>query len=183
MNKKIMFDSPEAAYRKTLTGWASSDGRFFVDENLARYAGCTHKICECGNEMSKIWLKCDECRRKDENVKYNAREFREWKGEPVYSCYFDEYFFDEYALFDRCAESEVSPEIVQLCICEPMYAPEIYEDIWNDYLPEDMTLDDVAPELAEALEVLNKFIRDNRPLLSWIPGEYRTTIKAKTEGK
>ena len=43
----IMYDSPEAASIKTITGWVSSAGRFWGDnEHMARYDGSTHMKCK-----------------------------------------------------------------------------------------------------------------------------------------
>lgn len=43
----IMYDSPEAASLKTVTGWVYEDGRLFgQDENLARFCDATHRSCK-----------------------------------------------------------------------------------------------------------------------------------------
>lgn len=67
-------------------------------------------------------------------------------------------------------------------ICEPNYAWEIEPDeYYCDDLPEDRTLDDVYPELAEAIEKVNELIRKEEKPLSWGAGKYRTSYAAKRQ--
>src|SRR5579872_5803301 len=70
----VMYDSPEAAtFRTGLSGWVSSDGHYYgKDEHLARWAGSTHKKCECGNIHEKTWTCCEECRGKNDRKRYLA---------------------------------------------------------------------------------------------------------------
>jgi hypothetical protein len=178
VKKKIMYESPEAAQLKTVTGWVSSSGHFYGDnEHSARYDGSTHKLCECGNEHTKTYTMCAECRTKKEIERFHAKEFKVWEGEPLCLDGSDEYFFDEDALFDYCADNNVKSDDLHLVICDPNYASEVDEERWYDELPEDQYLHDVAPDISEALERLNKVIRESNTILSWFPGKYRTTIK------
>ena len=184
MSEKILYDSDEAAQRKTLTGWLSKGGHFWPDkddpkfaEHHARWGGCTHKVCECGNEYEKHWTCCQECRDKKRLERYNDRELLEYSGQPVYSDSFDEYFFREDDIYSYCMDNEVCYDDLCLIVCEPQYAREIDEEYWIDDLPEDTYLDDVAPEISEALAEINKKIRDTKPILSWMPGKYRTTYE------
>ncbi|MEQ1969482.1 ead/Ea22-like family protein, partial [Xenorhabdus nematophila] len=68
MSKKIvMYDSPEAAQIKIVTGWVSRDGRFWGDdERMARYCGATHRQCENNPDHPIIGVHdyCDLCRAK-----------------------------------------------------------------------------------------------------------------------
>lgn len=179
MTNKIMYDSPEAAREITVTGWVSSDGRFFGrnNEHLARWAGCTHLICACGNEYEKKWTICDECRAKKDAERYAAREYRDWDGEYLYSEYVDRYFFDIDEITDWCDEHNETPDKLRLVICEPVYCQEIDPEYWIDDLPEEAYIDDVAPEISDALEKLNSLIRETKPVLSWRPGKYRTSVE------
>ncbi|MDD1011817.1 hypothetical protein M5G27_30705 [Pseudomonas shahriarae] len=77
----IMYDAPEAASLKTLTGWVSADGRFFGgDENLARYCGATHRRCEVNPEhpIYEVNSSCDECRHARRQAKFAAMPIKEW---------------------------------------------------------------------------------------------------------
>jgi len=81
--KVIPFDSPEAARLVTVTGWVSSDGRFFGNlddaERIARYAGCTHQPCgECGVLCEKMYTRCPECRAKEESKRFAEKKRQEW---------------------------------------------------------------------------------------------------------
>jgi hypothetical protein len=78
----VPFDSPEAAKQVTITGWISSDGRFYGDnEHLARYAGCTHRKCRtCDNIVEKCYIYCDSCTHKQALERYNALPTKEWDG-------------------------------------------------------------------------------------------------------
>lgn len=179
--KKIMFDSPEAASLQQVTGWVSYTGRFFgKDERLARYDGCTHKLCEeCGkNEHRRNWTCCDECRAKHQEQRYNAMPFAEWTDGMVYSQTLDQFFNDEQELREHLADNEdMRADALRLVICEPEYAPIIdIDEMWCDYLPEDMYLSDVAPELADAIAKVNDILTEKKPILSWRPGTYRTEI-------
>lgn len=173
--KIILFDSEEAAkYVTNITGWVSKDGRFWgTDERAARYDGCTHVKCECGNITEKGWLKCDSCRHKADIEKYNSFPFREWdKKEPVYSYAADKYFFEESDLEEYCDEEEVDPKDLRLVLCNPNYLSEVELD--GAELPEDTDLEDVVDkELLAMVAALNDKIRQQNPI-SYCPGRTRT---------
>lgn len=175
MNEKqmILDSSPEAAtYRTDIKGWVSRTGRFFGDdERLARFDGCTHRTCEdCGGPAEKSYIACVECRGKRAVARYLAMPKKEWDGHGyVYSEAADEYF-DADQLKEYCEENDLAPEDLRLVICEPNYARQIdEEDVANDNLTED---GDLPIEIAEALEALNKVIRDCATPISWGPGKY-----------
>lgn len=172
--KEIILDTDEAAAsQKTITGWVSRNGRFYgKDEQLARYDGCTHKTCECGNPVEKSWIKCPNCRAKKDTERYNAFPFKEWDGkEPI--CMFDgdKYFFSEEDIEMYLEDNEdLNPEDLRLVICEPNYPHEITEDWWADDLPED---GEMPKALSDKIDELNKFIK-TMPPLSYSPGKIRT---------
>jgi hypothetical protein len=183
---KVMYDSPEAAHTKTVTGWASRNNHFYADgpnaEHFARYDGCTHRTCECGKDMEKHWIKCEKCRQKDSCERYLKKPFKEWDGESPLTTYDDDrYFWDEDDLFDYCEENDISPEDLNLVIAEPQYATEITGECWSDLLPDDQDIGDVYPELAEAIEKVNELIRKKEKPLSWTAGKYRTEVKKREE--
>lgn len=180
MSEKVMFESPEAAqFKEGISGWVSRHGRFYgQDEQLARYDGCTHRLCECGQEMSRNYTKCNSCIEKRRAEKYLQLEEVPWDGNSlIHSDVCDEYFCDSDELEDYCIENEVKPEDLRLVLCEPQIAHGISEDHYCDILPEDRTLDDVCPELAVRIDELNRWIREFKPVLSWHPGKKRVSWK------
>ena len=176
-----MFDSDEAAHIATVTGWVSRQGRFYGEaERLARYDGCTHDTCECGNEHEKHLACCNTCRDEHRLKRYNAMPFKEWDGEtPLAKHEDDRYFFSEDDLLDYCDSNDVDPEDLRLVICQPNYAHEITGEYFSDDLPEDQDIGDVWPELADAIEKANELIRKRDKPLSWSEGKFRTEYRKK----
>jgi len=170
----IKYDTPEAAmFRTNISGWISSDGRFFgKDEHLARYAGCTHKKCEnCDNYTKKGWIYCEDCRRKRSHKRYNELPFKEWDGSPLCTWDGDEYFFHEDDLICWLFDHELNGSDVQLVYAEPIKYKELeYETITGD------AHEDWEPEkeLVEAVNKLNEVIRKLEPH-SYTPGKIRTS--------
>jgi hypothetical protein len=179
-NEMIVLEtSDEAAHFVTgLSGWVSRSGRFWgADEHMARWEGCTHTTCGCGKIMERGWTKCPECRKKAADERFNAMPKKEWDGEtPITLLGGDEYFFNREQLKEWCEDWETTPDKLQLVICEPNYACEIDSDFYCDDLPEDQSLEDVAPELADKISEVNKYIRDKKPILSWGPGKIAALV-------
>lgn len=173
--EKILYDD-KAAQIKTVTGWVSSHNRFYGDdEDLARWDGCTHKICNCGNEFEKRSTMCGDCWSKKSKERYDKKPFKKWDGvEPLTIQGQEIWFFHKHELLDYICDEGIDPKDLMLVICEPNYASELSDEIYCDELPEDTYIDDVFPELAEAIENVNKIIRENKTVLSWGEGEYRT---------
>ncbi len=170
----IVLDTDDSAAKLiTVTGWVSRDGRFFGDnEESARYAGCTHKSCDCGNSMTKGWTKCDSCRSKSAAERYKALPFQEWDWEvPV--CDDDEYFFSAEAIDDYLEEHDLKPEDLSLVICTPNNFNEITSEYWDGILAED---GEIPVELQNKLDELNKFIATLAPA-SWSPSKIRTEYR------
>jgi hypothetical protein len=177
--KVVLNTSDEAAHLVTgLSGWVSSNGHFWGnDEQMARYDGCTHKVCECGKIMEKYWTKCADCRKKADDERFNSFPKQEWDEEtPITLFDGGEYFFDREQLEEWCDEHDTKPSELQLVICKPNIAEEIEDDFYCDDLSEDQSLEDAAPELAEKIEELNKYIRENKPILSWSPSNVAAVI-------
>jgi hypothetical protein len=175
--KIVMYESNEAATFKTgISGWVSGDGRFFGnDEHLARYAGSTHRKCDCGGVMSRGWLKCEKCRAIIEKENFNKLPFVEWDGEAaVYSDEYDKYFFDKSDLDDFLYDHENLEEgetiEIDLLICVPNEYNKLNDSYWEDILPED---GEIHGKLAKAIDELNKVIKELPPA-SWYPGKTRT---------
>ena len=175
-----MADSDEAAKIITVTGWVSSTGRFFGDdERLARYDGSTHTKCECGSVIERCRIMCNDCFDKKQAKKYNELKTEAWDGKtPLYSNSTDRYFWNEEDLFDFCEEADANVDSLDLVICEPVYPHELCaSEIYADDLPEDTACD---PELEEAFEELNKKIREQiekKKVLSWQPSKIAAIIE------
>ena len=176
--EKIFYADDKAAKQTTISGWLSSTGRLFTDENIARYDGSTHVVCKkCGGDCEKPYFVCELCRNKLDDEKYLKKEFKEWDGEtPLVIFGTDNYFFDYDGLISHCEDNGLELKDLQLVICEPVFLPELdFCDFFHDELPEDGDLRYEAPEVIEAFEVLNRVIRKQKPV-SWTEGTLRTTI-------
>lgn len=176
-SEKVMYDSGDAAtYRTNIKGWVDNTGLYFGDredsEHSARYSGCSHRACDCGEEMEKFYTKCPKCRAAREVERYNKKEKKEWNGQDLlYSEAHECYINDLDALHDLIVESESPESELRLVICDPTYLDQIDTDTWTDVMPEDWQDDDLPPKVLEALNNLNAVI-EKAPHVSWFPGKY-----------
>lgn len=174
----ILEDSPEAASIQTVTGWVSRTGRFWGnDERMARYDGSTHKRCECGAIIEQRSY-CRKCSDRKEVERWQAMPEVEWNGSDyLYSQTADQYFRDEQEIADYCADFDepCTPDDLRLVICTPNYLREV--DLCEDNseeMPEDGDESCFTEDVQEALEALNKAIRESRTpaqAISWSPGK------------
>ena len=174
----ILEDSPEAASIQTVTGWVSRTGHFWGDdERMARYDGSTHKRCECG-EIIEQRSYCRKCSDRKEVERWQAMPEVEWNGSDyLYSQTDDQYFRDEQEIADYCADCDepCTPDDLRLVICTPNYLREV--DLCEDNsekMPEDGDESCFTPAVQDALEALNKAIRESRTpeqAISWSPGK------------
>ena len=173
----IMFDAPEAASLKTVTGWVSADGRFFgQDENLARFCGATHRRCKNNPDhpVHEVRGYCNQCHSEKRAEVFAAMPTKDWGGEPVVDFDGDNYFFDADSLRDYLIDSDVSLQDLRLCICEPNMPREIDpSDVFSEDLPEDGEIRD--DQLAAAFDLLNEMIRKSEPL-SWSQGAFAARL-------
>ena len=177
---RILYDSPEAASQKTLTGWVSRHGHFYGDnEHLARYDGCTHRLCSfCGDGLAnKAYLACDRCRDAQAAKNWEKMPVAEWDGKTPFCLHDgDTYFFNAEDFYEWCEDNEQPPEEVHLVLCAPVYFSEVDEDHWADQLPEDGGL---PGEIADALEAFNAVIRAYKKPSCWNPTKTRIVMKAE----
>lgn len=164
----VMYESDEAAVHETrsLTGWWSADGRFWGDsEGVARYAGSTHRKCECGEIMEKHYTKCKECRHKATVAKYDTLERVPYEGQFLTDYDGDRYYWSFDDVLDAIEAGELSSDPL-LVIAEEHYGRPIdVADLLCDDLPED---GDLPLDLIDAERALNKAIKDAGPL-SYMP--------------
>lgn len=179
--KEIHYDSPEAASIKTVTGWVSSSGRFWGDdEHMARYDGCTHVTCKKCGAVHEVRSYCRVCYEEGRLEKFRAMPFAAWNGtDMLYSMTLDEYTNSAGQIAEYCADHGVSLDDLRLVICTPNFASEIdANDHFSDDLPED---GGVPAELDAAVDALNAVIRAMREKgepLSWSPGKFRPTVES-----
>lgn len=176
--KIIMRESPEAASIQTVTGWMSSNGHFYGnDESTARYDGCTHQLCHgCGEVIAKSNYFC-KCSDKRSQEKFDAMSEEPWDGEsPIYSDWLDKYIFDGdiESLLDDQAEG-TAMEDLRLIHCVPVYLHQIDTDVWEDELRTEDDSAEVPSAVDEALEKLNEAIKNAGPV-AWQAGNKRVKL-------
>lgn len=155
--------------------WIASSGAGFPDEHTARWSGCTHVQCGCGQWHKKSWTLCDSCRAKKARERYLALPAKEYDGSYVALYDDDTYFWNEEEILDYCEENEVKKEDLELVFCEPNKLQEIDYDQWNDILPYDSDGGEFSQELHDAVKKLNEVIRNHKPV-SWMPGKVRVVF-------
>ena len=183
----VILNSSDAAatFVTGISGWKSRTGLFFGDnpgaERAARYEGCTYVVCDCGAEVPKGYILCRDCREAVVVEKYRAMPTKGYDGASfLYSESADRYFDGWNEVKDYCDDEEGrTPENLLLVICEPQYAGEIDgTEYYCDDLPEDYTLEDCDKGLAALFDELNKYIREEKPVLGWFPGKFAVDLPA-----
>lgn len=188
IDKKIIMDhSDEAAQLKTVTGWVSSDGRFFGnDERTARYAGSTHRTCDCGAITERSRSKCDKCFDKQRWEKYKTLETKVWDGEePLVFWDDDKFFWTDSDLMDYCEEEQIQPQDLQLVFAKPVYGSYLDSDYFSDELSDEGELPD---SIIQEMDKFNEVVKEAGPL-SWtsgniaaiIPEQYKVDIEDTSE--
>lgn len=182
IKKIIMFDSPKAASYQTVSGWVSSDGRFFGDnERMARYCGSTHRDCDASEDHSAYRTNgyCESCRQIKELERFNTMPVTRWDGKtPLYLLDSDMYFFDQDAIADHCDEYGLDICNLKFILCEPVALREVESDYWEDSLPEDA---DLPSEIQKALDALNAAVREHGQAVSWMPSSKRVVLSSLAE--
>lgn len=180
----IFADSPEAAQYKTgLSGWVSRDGRFFGEnEELARYAGSTHRKCECGEVFTRNSY-CRTCSDAKEREQFLKMPVVEWDGSAMlYDQNTDKYFSEIEDILEHYENDEIDINGAMIIVCEPNYAREIESDYWCDELPGDLSFEECGGVDAETVELLNKLnAKLKNTILSYSPGTNRVDVLAHAE--
>lgn len=181
--EKRMYEDPNLVKIVTVTGYVDCFGRFWGnDENMARYSSCTHRTCECGNEMDRGYTICAECHSSKAREKYAAMPLAVWDGVgALYSNTWDLYFLSAEEVLDFADDGGVTAESLELIICEPVIAQRIDDDYWQDDLPEDQDINEIfSAEIMDLLAKLNALL--SKQIISWRPGKYRTSV-ASAQGE
>lgn len=181
--KIIMFDSEEAATFKTgLSGWVSSRNHYFGNgrdaEKNARNDGSTHKLCDCGAIIRGGYSWCDSCNSRKSRERYEKLQEVEWDGITMLADWHeDRYFRDEDEVLEYCENNDVAPEELRLVLCEENHYTEVDVSAIapEDQCPEDWD-GDLPVTIQEALDNLNKIIREYKKPFSWGGSNKRVTL-------
>jgi len=161
-----------ATFRENIKGWVSKSGRFSVDtessERLARYDGCTHIRCECGELTEKTWTRCAECREKGRHERWLQKPVGEWDGEGII---FSE-ILNDYLDADEVADKEEEFGPLDLVICDPIKLGHIDDEHLADELCLEDGHADLPTHVADAVEALNIELDKMKPV-TWCSGRYR----------
>ncbi len=173
---KVTYASEEAAkFVTNISGWVDTNGRFWgMDEHMARWSGCTHITCECGNEYTKGWTCCESCRDTHKLERFNKLEKKVWDGEtPI--CLFDsdEYFFDYDSLLEYVEEGDIELKNMRFQLCKPIPMNTLDKDYFLEGMHEDAEL---PCEIIHAITALNKLVMQASPI-SWEPEKYEAIVK------
>jgi hypothetical protein len=182
--EEVLYNAPEAAeFRTNISGWVSRSGRFWgKDEHMARWEGCTHIICKCGQPTKKDYTICEDCRAKQRIERYNAMPFKQWDGQtPLCLANSDQFFWSEEDIDIYLDDNELKPEDLRLVICEPNYMQELDAGYWDDVFAVDM--EELPKDIEDAMENLNRIIhkRNETQPISWGEGKFRTEYKPQDE--
>ena len=158
----ILPDSPEAASEITVTAWQSRKGLIYLDQNIARWDGSTHRICKRGHLNPKQGY-CEICVPLDNQEEYATYPTQKWNGEILYSMANDEWLYDTASVFALLNESGKSVQELMLVLAEPTFAQGIDpDDYYEGDLPNGIT---VPYEIESAFDALNEAIKNcNKPL-------------------
>lgn len=155
----LEYGKNDGAKRVTVTGWVDKDGNFFGEnEHLARWSGCTHIKCDCGNLTEKQWTACKECRNKKSIEKFKSFQVVDWDRETPICLYdSDEYFFDEESLDDYCEEHGCNKKDLMLVLCKASER-QVLEP--KEFLADD-THEDWEPsiEIIKAADAFNEAVK------------------------
>lgn len=171
----VMRDSAEAANQVKVTAWKSRHGIICIDEDSARYNGCTHVACrDCGKPTPKSWLICRGCDDLRRIERYEKMPKAKWDGTSyLYSETHERYVETLDDAFDLLESEGETLHDLRLVLCHPNYAREIDSEYFSDELPED---GDLPGSVEEAIEQFNKAIAGT--ILSWSPGKFALDVEA-----
>lgn len=168
-DKIITPDMPEALkeVKENVNVYISRDGKGYLDEQTARWAGATHlrcKQCETGF-TTKGWTICESCRGAKEKTKME-KKIDQWNKLPETS------LPDEYAMFycivhndfmraddesicEYCEENDLKPSDLRLVLASKTSMRQIDYDFFCDDVHEDH---EFSAEFDSKLKEFNAFL-------------------------
>lgn len=169
----VLPDSPEAATEITVTAWQSRKGLIYLDQNIARWDGSTHRLCKRDHLTPKHGY-CEICVPLDNQEEYATYPTQKWNGEILYSMANDEWFFDKESVLNALKESGKSAQELMLVLTEPTLAQEIDpDDYYESDLPDGINVPD---EIATAFDALNEAIKNCNTPLCYYPSKIAAII-------
>lgn len=169
----VLRDSPEAATEITVTAWQSRKGLIYLDQNIARWDGSTHRLCKRGHLIPKQGY-CELCEPLDNQEEYATYSTQKWNDEVLYSMANDTWFFDKESVLNALKESGKSAQELMLVLTEPTFAQEIDpDDYYEGDLPDGITVPD---EIETAFDVLNEAIKNCNTPLCYYPSKIAAII-------
>jgi hypothetical protein len=179
----VMYDSPEAATLVEMKGWKSRLGHFYPGDNPssehgARWSGCTHQTCVCGNIYEHGRVRCNSCQAKIDCEKYYALPIANWDGiTPTCDDERDKYFWTKEELMDEMywqleeAKKRGEEPEMHVVIAEPHYLHQLDGSEWSDDLPDEGD-GELPDEVGAAIDALNAVLKEQGPSC-WYPGKER----------
>ena len=171
----VLPDSKLAARRLWVLGWVSRHGHFYADnERAARWAGCTHTICESCKEPHPKggWTICSSCREKRDREQYAQRERRPYESGMVYSEAYDQYFDDLDSAIEFAYDEGIEVKDLRLVLCKPNYV----RPLESDYCEYELDNEGELPEVVvDAMNAFNEAVKG--VVMSWSPTEYAVNLE------
>ena len=127
--------------------------------------------------MEKGWTKCESCREKSKQEKFEKFKVIQWDYKTPISIYdTDTYFFDEQDLLDYCDDEGLEPEELQLVLCKQnrRRVLNVYEFLEDD-VHEDW---DPSADLEAAVIAFNEAVAKD-PYQTWFATDTRVTLAPK----
>lgn len=170
---QYLIDDPSIVSEAPTKLWRSRNGGLFLDEQSARYDGCTHVYCElCGAPAQKGRLYCPDCALKDAKARESFWPEEPWDGKcMIYSRKFDRFFESPEEAQEYCEAEECPLADARLVLCRPEY-------------PRELDLDDFDPPeegIGEAEDVLKAAIKEFNQkvaglVIGWVPRNVRLRL-------
>lgn len=175
MNKDIYVEGSDIELeKKTVEVYVSKKGGLFLTEESALKDSYTHIKC---SKHDKIYAKnsyCYECSEDRQLEKFYKMEEVEYDGTSwMYSEEYDEWCPDMDTAEEIAEYHEVELKDLRLVLAVPNNLHEVEEDYWEDIWYDGAQL---PSEVEDALENLNKAIREHGKNFSWEAGNKRIKV-------
>lgn len=175
INKDIYLEGSEIELeKKTVEVYVSKKGGMFLTEDSALKDSYTHKYCEKHDHTHAINSYCYKCSEDRQLQRYYNMEEVEYGGGWIYSEEYEEWFSDLGEAEEVAEYHQVGLKDLHLVVCTPNDLREVESDYWEDIWYDGAQL---PSEVEDALEKLNKVIREHGKNFSWEAGNKRIKVK------